>query len=286
MQEQITVEKALQNGKVTILYPMIIFLVGCPILSLVFLNRFENQIIDGLWFPMALWIGIIVGIISAKLYWSFRSLKWQFWAFENVRNVNELKTKAFQNKLISEKNFILKRKFKTKDYDRQKILDRIKKKFEEKDIYRDSFDVPNETIIKELLFWKLFFLIFSLCLLGLSITIIFKVENYKFYYLIPLLLGFSFSYIAIKSFFDKEPAIILNSIGIKFAKKNFMEWQFINDEHIEVENKGEYKSYYISLFYQNKTYKIMIGSSLSKKPKEIENLLRVYRVRFEKNKPN
>lgn len=267
MQEQISVEKAIKNGKVTILYPMIIFLVGCPILSLVLLNRFENQIIDGLWFPMALWIGIIAGFILMKLYWNMASLKWQFWAFESVRNVNDLKTKAFQNKLISEKNFILKRKFKTKDFDRQKILDRIKKKFEEKDIYRDSFDVPNETIIKELLFWKLFFLIFSLCLLGLSITIIFKVENYKFYYLIPLLLGFSFTYIAIKSFFDKEPAIILNSIGIKFAKKNFMEWQFINDEHIEVENRGEYKSYYISLFYQNKTYKIMIGSSLSKKTK-------------------
>jgi hypothetical protein len=89
----------------------------------------------------------IVGcVLLPWLYWSFMITKWRIWAFENVRNVHELKKKAIEGKLIwKDGSFWGKTEIKMPaDRDKLKMLET---KFNQADIYTDDFTVPVETIV-------------------------------------------------------------------------------------------------------------------------------------------
>jgi hypothetical protein len=45
-------------------------------------------------------IAAVLGFIMPWFYWSLAITHWRLWAFENVRNVHELKNRAIKKKLI------------------------------------------------------------------------------------------------------------------------------------------------------------------------------------------
>ena len=89
MKREISVNDAIKRGQLIVNLPVFIFLFGFPILSW----YLSNQNIIPEW-------GIIVavgcGFLFSWLIWSYMITKWRIWAFENVRNVHELKKKAIQ----------------------------------------------------------------------------------------------------------------------------------------------------------------------------------------------
>ncbi|WP_256867389.1 hypothetical protein [Winogradskyella forsetii] len=93
MREQTTVDKAIKRGHLIVNVPVFIAIIGCPALSL-YLSK--QNLIPG-W---GIGIAFFIGFVLAWFIWSFMITKWRIWAFDNVRNVHELKKRAIREKLI------------------------------------------------------------------------------------------------------------------------------------------------------------------------------------------
>lgn len=93
MKEEISVDKAINRGHLMVNVPVFITIIGCPVLS-IYLS--DKNLIP----KWGILFGFILGFVLAWLLWSFMITKWRIWAFENVRNVHELKKRAIQEKLI------------------------------------------------------------------------------------------------------------------------------------------------------------------------------------------
>ena len=140
MQEyNISVDTAIEKAKRTILYPSLGILIGIPLILCILA---ELDIIQS-WLVL---IGFICSTLISILFWSFTITNWKIWAYENVRNLHELKRRAIQEKLTYEDDsFYLKLEFKSQ---RQKEkLKYLEKRFENKDLFSDDNEIPTETII-------------------------------------------------------------------------------------------------------------------------------------------
>ena len=93
MREQKSVDKAIKRGHLIVNVPVFIAIIGCPALSL-YLSK--QNLIPG-W---GIGIAFFIGFVLAWFIWSFMITKWRIWAFDNVRNVHELKKRAIREKLI------------------------------------------------------------------------------------------------------------------------------------------------------------------------------------------
>lgn len=83
MLENISVEEATNKGKRTIQLPLYRILFGGALFRTLTLLYFST--------PFFIPFGILASIIAAIFHRSIAVVKWRIWAFENVRNVHELK---------------------------------------------------------------------------------------------------------------------------------------------------------------------------------------------------
>ncbi|RFZ83439.1 hypothetical protein DYU05_15010 [Mucilaginibacter terrenus] len=90
MFETVTVDEALARGKRTINYPVLVITFGCIFLPFILMPIFD---LPG-WTAVP---GFAAGFLLAWLWWSITITQWRIWAFDNVRNVHELKS-ALSNK--------------------------------------------------------------------------------------------------------------------------------------------------------------------------------------------
>ena len=87
MNETITVDEALRKGHKMVTYPGMAIMFAMLGISF-YLGMAE---ITPIWIIP---VGVVSSFITAWLYWSVMIIKWRLWAFENVRNVHELKKRA------------------------------------------------------------------------------------------------------------------------------------------------------------------------------------------------
>ena len=90
-------------------------------LKSIYFNIFFEKTIDT-------FITILVGFLLCWLYWSIAIPIWKNWAYSNVVNINELKTKALKKQLISVEGGFLK-KLKLVITNRKIIKNNLKKNF-------------------------------------------------------------------------------------------------------------------------------------------------------------
>jgi hypothetical protein len=127
MRQEISVNKAINRGHLIVNVPVFISIIGIPALSL----YLSNQNLIPKW---GIGIGFVLGFVIAWLVWSFMITKWRIWAFENVRNVHELKKRAIQEKLIwNDGNIFEQTEIRT--LEDKKELKKLEKKFEKEDVY-------------------------------------------------------------------------------------------------------------------------------------------------------
>ena len=275
MRETVTVAQAISKGKMKLVYfPMILIFSSIGIgIYLQYLQLFDGWIIA---------ITTILGFLSAWLAWSYFVVDWKIWAFENVRNVHELKRKAIQNNLIW-KDHSWFNKTEIISHEQKQKLNYLDKKFLEKDVYHDDISLPKETVITFSKGGIAFGFIFGIAAIAFPVYQYLNDEK-SFVYLIFVGLGLFFLYTSIKKINTKEPSIIINSLGIKLAKIEFMSWQSISDEFVDVRRNGKHVNHYLVFKYQNQNQEIQIDE-LDTTNEKLEKLLQVYRVRFEKNNP-
>lgn len=93
MTEFVSVDEAISKGHKVVNFPVMAINAGVVALT-VYLGV---QKLIPIW---GYFIGLILGFVLSWLWWSFKIAKWRVWAFENVRNVHELKKRAIQERLI------------------------------------------------------------------------------------------------------------------------------------------------------------------------------------------
>ncbi|WP_298120152.1 hypothetical protein [Flavobacterium sp.] len=273
MREKITVAEAISKGKVKLVYlPMVILFLSIGLgFYLQFMHYFEGWIIG---------VSVFAGFVLAWFAWSYFVVEWKIWAFENVRNVHELKRKAIQNNLIWKDDSWFK-KTEIIRYDQKQKLKQLEKKFLEKDIYHDDLNVPKETLIHYSKATIIFGLVLGGTFSGYAIYILLTTEK-EYFYLLFLAVGAYFLYNSISKLINNSPQIIINSTGITLHKQSLMKWQNITNECVESRRSGKHMNYYLVFKFNNKNFEFQIDD-LNIDGEKLESLMQVYRVRFGKN---
>lgn len=267
MEGLVTVEQALSKGRWQLKYLPMIATFGCIGLGF-FLSL--NGICGGWIYP----VSFILGFVLGWLVWSYFVVKWKIWAYENVRNINELERKAVEEQLIwSSGSWFEKTEF--KNYEQKQKLRQLEKKFLEKDVYKDDISVPKETVVFYSRSTVLFLLVLyiGICVLGGY----FLMEE-EYFGLLFLGFGLYLSYNQIKKLSDKSPQIVINDRGIKLKNENLISWDRIYNDRVYSQSNGKSSTNYLAFNDE----KIEIDD-LSIQFEKLENLLHIYRVRYEKN---
>lgn len=276
MRGNVSVQEALKKGRFTLVYLPMLILLGSIGVTIYLVH---SALVFGWTMPVL----IIMGFISSWLVWSINVNKWKVWAFENVRNVHELKRKAIEEKLIwPDGSWFEKTEFKNNE--QKQKLKYLEKKFLDEDVYFDDFNIPNETKIFYSKTSILFGFTIGSVLIGFTFYS-FYIDETSFYLLFITGLGLYFLYFSVSKIIKKGPQLILNPKGIKLYKKELCEWHLIHKDIVIQRKRGKHVYYYLEFEYKNDEIEVELND-LGVKNDELEHLLRVYRLRYEKNKTN
>lgn len=262
----VTVDTAIQKGKVHLVYiPMILFIGS--IAAGVYFTSYVNE-----WYVIA--GSFVLGASLAWFYWSLAVTRWKIWAFGNVRNVHELKRRAVREKLIwPEGNMFAKTEIRTKG--QKEMLFKLDRKFEHEDIFRDDISVPKETLIYYSRSNSIIEFAIGVVVMIIGI-LLFSLKNNRYIItFVCLTLGL---YIIIKSYkrlSDKKPQLIITAEGIEAAEFGFVSWENIYEWEIINRSKTDY------LEINNGYYSIEIDS-LKISRSRLSYLLELYKQRHAK----
>lgn len=276
MRQEISVNKAINRGHIIVNVPVFICIIGIPALSF----YLSNQNLIPKW---GIGIGFVLGFVVAWLVWSFMITKWRIWAFENVRNVHELKKRAIQEKLIwNDGNIFEKTEIRT--LEDKKELKKLAKKFDKEDVYREDYSLPPKTIIKYSKSLGLSELIISILIIGVGIYFILKGTN-KNYILggIMGLIGIYSSIKELRKFLSNKPQIIIDSKGIETITAGFKNWSNIENEEVIKEGYGKSSKSYLTYWYDEELFEKIEIDQLNINHQKLENIIRTYRIRNNKN---
>jgi len=272
MNETVSVDQAISKGHKMVTYPGMVIMV-----SLLGLTLFFGSIRHySAWF----WaVGMLISFGAPWLYWSVMITKWRFWAFENVRNVHELKKRAIQEKLIWADDDIFGRTEIRSTAEKEK-WGKIQEKFNRKDEFLEDYAIPRETII---CFSKGKNLVEFAIMAGMSVFglyLIIKQEN-EIIGAIFLLVGIFYGFKEFKKVINKVPQIIVSDKGIQTISTPFFEWKDIRDEEIIPKEEDDQTRYYLSYHHPGGTEKLKIDE-YDLDYKKITKLLILYRGRNNK----
>ena len=273
MNQKISVDKAINRGHLIINVPVMLIMFGIPGITLYLFS--ENLIPN--W---SLAISFFLGFGIAWVYWSFSVTKWRLWAFENVRNVHELKKKATESGLIwSDTKWFNKTEFKSQK-DKLKWKE-LQKKFEKEDEYSEDRSLPQKTIVYFSKAKNTFELVIMLVCLGIGIFLVAERESYIIGTLLILVGGY-LSIKELKQVLNSKPQIVLDNRGIKTSATEFKKWTEIKNEEVIMQGSGKTAEFYLVYDYLGGFEKLSIDD-YNISPKKLENLLRTYRIRSNKN---
>lgn len=277
MQKLITVDKAIKRGHLIVNAPAILAMIGCPGLAF---YLFTIDLIPN-W---GIAIGFLIGFILAWLIWSVMITKWRIWAFESVRNVHELKKRAIQEKLIWDDGNIFE-KTEIRNEEDKKRLKRLEKKFEIEDEYKEDYTLPPKM---EIYYSKIHsYIELGASIFVISIGIYFCLFSENKNYILGGIMTAVGLYGMVKEskkmFNNKKPQIIIDSYGIKTINIGFKSWSTIENEEVYKEGYGKSsKTYLLYVYDDNKFEKIQIDN-LNVTMRKMENIIKTYRIRSNKN---
>ncbi|QKJ30808.1 hypothetical protein HQ865_13975 [Mucilaginibacter mali] len=226
MFETVTVDEALAKGKMMISRPLM-FIQVLILAGFIALNWQHHH----MWATLAL----PVMFLSIAIYRSIAITRWRLWAFENVRNVHELKQRALKIGLLSpEGGFWEKLEWYSRE-DKQRLAI-IAEKFKLDDLVVPDHTTTNETRIYISRVSVLIGAVFLAVWFGLGIYFLVRGEwiTVCFFFISGALIAF----FSRKTFIDKSPQIIINDEGIKTAAAEFYTWEEIGNETVEQIGEG------------------------------------------------
>jgi hypothetical protein len=268
MNKPVTVDEAIAKGHRMVNYPVMLIMIGtlgvCFYLGI-------NEILPQWIIPL----GFVLAFGLAWLYWSFMITKWRLWAFQNVRNVRQLKKRAVQEKLIWPDNSIFE-KTEIRNAMSQRQWNSLQKKFDQDDVFTDNLRIPNETVVyysKSKLYAEMAVLIGCV-----AAGLYFLVEGTHMFVSLISLVCIYFIYEGYKKMVNTTPQIVINNNGIRTINTDFYEWRDIENEEITISGSGNNTRFYLTYNYPGGAESLTI-ENFTIDHRELEQLLIVYRGR-------
>lgn len=272
MNETVTVDEAISKGHRMVNYPVMVIMFGTIGITLYLGSQKLIPVCGFL-------LGFILAFVFAWLWWSFMITKWRLWAFDNVRNVHELKKRAIQEKLIwSNNSFFEKTEIRTVT-DKDK-LNTLSNKFNQEDVFQDDLTVANETIIYYSKSKNFVEMVIMLGCLGVGIYSLLIGESYIVGSILSII-GVFFGYKKYKDAANTEPQIIINERGVKTISTDFYSWNEIENEDVISKGSGKHISYYLIYNYPDGSEHLLIDN-YDIDIKSLNKLLILYRGRSKK----
>lgn len=276
MNETVTIDKAISRGHRMVNFPVAIIMLGIIGLS-IYLSI--KKVVPFWGIP----IGFVLGFVFAWLWWSVMITKWRLWAFENIRNVHELKNRAIQENLIWPDNSVFEKTEIWTAADRER-WNALQIKFKQKDLFQDNPTIPDETIVYYSKGKNLLEMAIMLGGLVLGVKLIVKDENYVLGVIFSIV-GVYFGIKEYKETTNKTPQIILNDDGIVTVATTFYNWREIENEKVVREGIGKNIRYYLVYDHPDGSEHLSIHE-YDIDHKKLNKLLILYRGRNEKKTKN
>ncbi|MBF0598420.1 hypothetical protein [Faecalibacter rhinopitheci] len=276
MNESVTVDEAISRGHRMVNYPVFIIMIGTIGLT-IYLGT--QKLIPSWGFP----IGFFLAFGLAWLWWSVMITKWRLWAFDNVRNVHELKKRAIQEKLIWADNSIFEKTEIRTRTDNEKLIS-LRNKFKQDDLFQDDLTIQNETIIYYSKGGNFVEMIFMFLLVGVGIYLLAKTDSYILGSVLTLL-GAYRSFKEYKEATNTEPQIILNEKGIKTINTDFYSWNEIENEEVISQGSGKLTHYYLTYDHPEGAEHLQIDDYETNQ-RDLNKLIILYRGRSKKKTTN
>lgn len=230
-------------------------------------------------------IGFLLTFTSMWLWWSFTITQWRIWAFSNVRNIDELKRQAINQKLIwPDGSWFEKTEIRTKI--QREELKNLQSKFDIADPIEEAFDdgaYPFEIkiYISKTSKWIVFLV--TVGMLGFGTYILLTTGALSGFFIVLIALFFAFK--MLPQYLSKSPQIILNENGIKTANTTFMTWNHVENAVLTLEGYGADSKWYLELDFKKRDLSGNMGayieiSDLLISNSELKKLLKIYQQRF------
>ncbi|MEQ1732706.1 MAG: hypothetical protein ABL940_03485 [Bacteroidia bacterium] len=272
MNKGVTVDEAISKGHRMVNYPVFIIMIGVIGLTIYLVLQ---KIIPTWGFP----VGFILAFVFAWLMWSIMITKWRLWAFDNVRNVHELRKRAIQEKLIWADDSIFEKTEIRSVKDKEK-LDSLKSKFNQEDLFQDDLTIANETVIYYSKGKNFIEMAVMLVCLVFGIYLLIKTDSYILGSILSII-GAYFSFKEYKEATNTEPQIIINDKGIKTISIDFYNWNDIENEEVISEGSGKHTNHYLTFTYPYGVEYLQIDD-YDTDQRNLNKLLILYRGRSKK----
>lgn len=273
MQETVSINEAIARGHRMISVPVMGIMFGT--LGLCFYTGIQKI--------LPIWIipiGFLLAFSLAWLYWSIMITQWRLWAFEQVRNVHELKKRAVLEKLIWPDNSVFEKTEIRSKIDKER-WDMLQHKFEKEDEFIDDLTIPSETNIY---FSKGKNYVEMAIMLGCLLVGLYLLtkENDPIFGSILSLMGAYFAYKEFQKISNTDPQVVINDKGIKTVSTEFHQWKEIKNEEVISEGSGKYIRHYLVYDYPEGSEYLQIDD-LDVNQQSLSQLLVLYRGRSRKN---
>ncbi len=275
MSTPLTIQKAIRRGYAVIAYPIM----ALAIFLTAFFLPFGRQE------PLSpiLQLSVLGGsLLIGWAYWCFASAKWRIWAFEQIRNVHELKREALEARLLfSEDSFFHNIQW-VSAANKQKIQ-ALQQKFLEEDLFVDQASIPLETKIYRSKLKTMALLL--LAIVAISIGLLLLLHNFFEYTTSSVIVGSMFflfgGFFALEKYRDlqlTDPFIVVNEKGIQTISCKFKPWASIEGEELVLRGSGNHLQTYLVYRFPGGSERLR-ADHLTVSPKDLKNLLYVYRGR-------
>lgn len=275
----VSVQDALKKGRFSLTIMSVIIMFTCIVGSAAITIFFE--------FDLAILFGFGFGILFMWLWWSFAVTRWKIWAYENVRNVHELKRKAINQNLIWPDNSFFNKTIIASALQKERLQE-LEKKFEIEDTIvevDEDITVRYETELHFSKINKYLLLVFGCVFLGIGVFIIIT-EGISIVGVVFPASGLFMLKEAFQKIVSTTPQITLNEDGIKTINSEFLKWSEVEDCYIEYLGSGKSRKCYLVTEFRTKTKGIQKNKiqvdELNKNPFKIESLVALYRQRNRK----
>ena len=274
MPENISVKKAIWNGRLTVSLPTVNI---CLWIISIGINtpQHDRRIIT---------VISILCIPTILFCHAALATKWYVWALNSVRNVHELRQKAVFERLIPYKNNFFSKSGVALIADKEKIAS-LEKKFNVPDEFINDPGIPAETKIYISKAGKIFMLLVMIACFIAGITLISVAHIYIIGGIMCIISGY-LVFDSYKKISNHVPQIVLSNQGIETTTSGFHSWKEIANEMVgletdEIEDVGPNRRstlYYLAYDFNKGNEKVYLYG-LYTNHWRLAKLLKVYRGR-------
>ncbi|MES2703410.1 MAG: hypothetical protein V4649_12265 [Bacteroidota bacterium] len=271
----VTVDRAIQKGRIQLFWMPRVILVS--LLALTFAGSEFIGADSPLWIKLGLLALFVLTFTLPLLYYFLMLPRWRIWAFSEVRNVHELKSRAQLAKIFPpEKSFLW--RFEIKSAAQTNAIKTLEDRFRQPDIFEDDYSMPYQIEYKACRSGKILPVVL---LIGFMAFGLYSIIDSNAVAVVASLFGVAIGIVCVADKFKATgPQLTISNDGITALKHGFHPWADIRNEQVIWRSTVDPAYYALSYEVNGETVDIDLSELLGSKSYMVDHVIRTYRSRY------